>query len=80
MNLQVFKDVLLWCAVLDYVILILWFLLIAFVHDGFHKLSNLFVELPVERFNAINYAGLAFFKLITIAFFLVPYVVLRFII
>jgi len=76
MNLHILRWFLLWCAVFNYVILILWWLLITMAHDFSYRFSNKLLPLPVERFDTLHYAGIIFYKISIILFFLIPCVAL----
>ena len=78
MNLQTLQNFLLWAAVINYGILILWFVLFRFVGKPFYELvSKLFCRLPETEFDKMNFLGIMFYKLANILFFLVPYIALR---
>jgi hypothetical protein len=46
-------------------------------HDFVYRLHGKFLQLSVERFDAIHYAGMAFFKMSIFVFNVVPYLALR---
>jgi hypothetical protein len=70
------KAFLLSCAVLDYVVLIIWFGAFIFAHDWMYRFHGRFFKIPVETFDAIHYAGMAVFKIGALLFFLIPWIVL----
>jgi len=76
MTLEQLRSVLLWCTVINYALLLLWVLLMAVAHDGIHRLTAQWFRLSVERFDAINYAGIVLFKIGIFLFNLVPFVAL----
>ena len=76
MNIQFLRSFLLWCAVFNYVILILWWVMITLGHDFSYRFSNKLFPLPVERFDSLNYAGIIFYKMSVILLFVIPCVVL----
>lgn len=39
MTLALLRDVLFWCTVLDYLILIVWFVAFVWAHDGLRRLA-----------------------------------------
>jgi Family of unknown function (DUF6868) len=77
MNVEIVRDALLWCAVINYGVLLVWFLFFVLAHDWMHRLHGRWFRLSVEPFDAIHYAGMAIFKLGIILFNLVPYIALR---
>ena len=66
------KDVLLWCACLNYAVLLLWFGVYVFARDWMYGLHTRWFTLSIEAFSAIHYAGLAVYKIAIIVFNLVP--------
>ena len=71
------RAVLLWCTVINFGLLAFWSLLIMLAHDWIHRLMSKWFRLSSEQFDAINFAGIVFFKVGVILFNLVPYVALR---
>jgi len=76
MNLELARHVLLWCTVVNYGVLLWWFLFFRFAHDGMYRLHGRWFRMPVEQFDAIHYAAMAIYKIGILLFNLVPYVVL----
>ncbi len=68
---------LLWCLLLNYGILLLWFLVFWFGHDWLLRLHGRWFHLSTERFDAIHYAAMAAYKVGILLLNLVPYVALR---
>lgn len=77
MTVEFFAEVLLWSAAINYGVLVVWFAMFTLVHDWMHRLHGRWFRLSVERFDALHYAALAFYKLCIILFNLVPYIALR---
>ena len=57
------KEILLWCAVINYAGLFIWFAVFVFAHDWMYAMHHRWFKIPLETFDAIHYAGLAFYKL-----------------
>ena len=76
MNLDVARDVLLWCAAINYGVLLCWFLLFVFAHDWMLRLHGRWFRISAEQFDAIHYAAMAIYKIGIILFNLVPFVAL----
>ena len=68
---------LLWCLVINYGILLLWFLVFWFGHDWMFRLHSRWFHLSKERFDSIHYASMAAYKLGILLLNLTPYVALR---
>ena len=77
MSVDVLRNFFLWCAVINYLVLIVWALLILFPHQWIYRLWGKWFRLTFEQFDAINFAGIAFYKLGILIFNLVPYIALR---
>mgnify|MGYP001160600859 CR=1 FL=1 len=67
---------LLWCSVVNFAILTWWFLVFAFARDWLHRTHGRWFRLSNEQFDAIHYAGIAFFKICIFLFNLVPLIAL----
>ena len=65
------------CTVINYVLLVAWFLFYVLPHEWFYRFCSRWFRLTVEQFDAINFAGIALYKLGILMFNLVPYVALR---
>ncbi len=68
---------LLWCALLNYGALLLWFLLFRAAHEPLYRLLSRWFRLTPERFDALNFAGMTFYKVLILALNLMPYLALR---
>ncbi len=77
MTLEEIRATLAWCSVINIGLLLWWFVFIAFAHDWVYKMHSKWFNIPVEKFDAIHYAGIAFFKISIFLFNLVPYFALR---
>ena len=76
MNIETLKDFLLWCFVINYGILLWWFLAFRFAHAWMFRLHSRWFRLSEERFDAIHYAGMAVYKVGILLFNLAPYIAL----
>jgi hypothetical protein len=76
MNVDLVKDVLLWCTIINYVVLFLWFGAFVFAHSWLLNLHGRWFRMSEERFNGIHYLGMAIYKIGILLFNLVPYVAL----
>ncbi len=77
MTLEEIRATLAWCSVINIGLLLWWFVFIAFAHDWVYKMHSRWFNIPVEKFDSIHYAGIAFFKISIFLFNLVPYFALR---
>ena len=76
MNVEVAKSFLLWCLVLNYGVLLWWFLAFRFAHEWMFRLHSRWFHLSQERFDAAHYMGMAVYKVGVLLFNLVPYLAL----
>jgi len=70
------KQVLLWCAGLNYLILFTWFGAFVFAHDWLYRMHVRWFKLPVETFDAVHYGGISVFKIGILLLNLVPLIAL----
>jgi hypothetical protein len=76
MTIEVTRDFLLWCTVIDYGVLLVWFLVFVFGHDWILRIHDRWFHLSRDQFDAVHYAGMSIFKIGILLFNLVPFVVL----
>ena len=77
MTIEIVRDVLAWCAVINIGLLLWWILFFTLAHDWVYRFHGKWFKLSLERFDAIHYAGMAFFKICIFLFNLVPYFALH---
>ncbi len=76
MTIDVTRTLLLWCTVINYGVLLVWFVVFVFAHDWIQRIHGRWFRLSREQFDALHYAGMGIFKIGIILFNLVPFVVL----
>jgi hypothetical protein len=76
MDVSSVRDFLLWCLVINYVILLWWFGAFVFARGWLYRLHSRWFRISEERFDAIHYAGMAAYKIGILLFNLVPFVAL----
>jgi hypothetical protein len=77
MTIEIVRDVLAWCAVINVGLLLWWALFFVLAHDWMYRFHGRWFKLSVEKFDAINYAGMAFYKISIWLFNIVPYLAIR---
>jgi uncharacterized protein DUF6868 len=77
MNIETVRRVLLWCTIINYGILLVWFLLFMLAHNWMYQFHGRWFQLSVEQFDMLHYAGMSVYKLGIILLNLVPYIALR---
>jgi len=76
MNIQTVRRALLWCAIINYGLLLWWWLYFMLAHDWMHRFLGSWFHLSVEQFDAINFAGILFYKIAIVLFNIVPCIAL----
>jgi hypothetical protein len=76
MSVDTTRTILLWCTIIDYGILLIWFLFFLFLHDWLYRLHTRWFHLSRDQFDALHYAGMSIYKIGILLFNLVPLAVL----
>lgn len=76
MSLEVLRNFLLWCIVINYGIMLVWFLFFTFARDWIQRLHGRWFRLSGDQFDALHYVGMSVYKIGILLFNLVPYVAL----
>ncbi|MHC4270189.1 MAG: DUF6868 family protein [Planctomycetota bacterium] len=77
MTVGIIRDVLGLCTLINYLILVMWFLVFSMAYDWLYRLHGKWFKMPLENFDIIHYASMAFFKICIFLFNLAPYLALR---
>ena len=78
MNLDFWFRFLLSSVLINYIILMIWFLAIIFARDWIKQVHGKWFNLSDETFDAIHYGGMAIYKIGILLFNLVPLITLYF--
>jgi hypothetical protein len=76
MSIEATRTFLLWCTVIDYGVLLVWFLVFVFAHDWILRLHGRWFRLSPDQFDALHYAGMSMLKIGIMLFNLVPFIAL----
>lgn len=76
MNVPFVSEFLLWCLVINYIILLGWFAAFVFAHGWMFGLHSRWFRLSEDRFDSIHYTGMAIYKIGILLFNLAPYIAL----
>ena len=76
MTVELAHNVLLWCTIINFALLMVWSLLFALPHEWLYRLGGKWFRLTSEQFDTVNFAGIVFYKMGIFLFNLVPYVAL----
>ena len=66
-----------WCTVINYAILIVWFVAMLIGRDWIARLHAKLLGVSEDRVKTIHFYGIAFYKIGILLFNLVPYLALR---
>jgi hypothetical protein len=72
MEIDQLVSFLIWCAGINYAILIIWFGVFLLAHDWLFRLHSRWFKISVETFDKLNYLGMAIYKIGVMLFVLVP--------
>lgn len=76
MNQFPLRDFLLWCTLLNYLVLLLWFAVFKLARDWMFRLHGRWFRLTPTQFDAAHYAGMAVYKVGILLLNLVPLIAL----
>jgi hypothetical protein len=76
MTADTLRRTLLWCAVINYGILVIWFVVFVLAHGWMYELHSRWFRISIEQFDSIHYAGMAIYKVGILLFNLVPFLAL----
>ena len=77
MNVTYLYQFLLWCSLINYAVLSLWFLVFMVARERLYRLHSIWFRLSPSQFDAIHYAGMSFYKLSVLLFNIAPCLALR---
>ena len=77
MTLTLLQALLGWCVVINFGVLMLWFLLYASAKEWLYRLHSRWFSLSKERYETVHLAGMAAYKLAIWLFNLAPYIALH---
>ncbi|MEG2693029.1 MAG: hypothetical protein RR966_00595 [Acinetobacter sp.] len=77
MNIAQLTDFLLYCTLINYVILLIWFFAFIFAKSWMKKLHRQWFNLSDQNFDAIHYSAMAVYKIGILLLNLVPLIALK---
>ena len=66
----------LWCAILNYAVLLVWFWGYVLLRESLIRLWSKWIPLSAEQFDLLNFAGIMLFKILILVFNLTPLIAL----
>jgi hypothetical protein len=70
------KEFLIWSIAINYAVLFLWFGVFVYAHDWVYRTHTRWFRLSVESFDALNYGGVAVYKIGVLLLNVVPLIAL----
>ena len=77
MSTEMLKDFLLWSAVINYAVLFAWFAAFAFARGWTYRVHTRWFRLSPDAFDALNYGGVAVYKIGILLLNVVPLIALH---
>lgn len=77
MDIEVVRGALLWCAIINFLILLLWAGMFILARDWMYRFHGRWVRLSGEQYDMIHFSGMALYKIAIILFNLVPWIALH---
>lgn len=68
-----------WATVINYLLLVLWFVLYLLASDKIYQLHSRWFHFSQQQFSQLHYAGMMAYKLAIFLFLLTPYISLKFV-
>ena len=78
MSIELTRQVLLWNTIINYGVLLVWFLVFVAVHAWMRQLHSKWFRMSDEQFDMLHYFGMAIYKVGILLLNLVPFLVLTF--
>ena len=76
MSFEVLRHFFLWCTLINYAILLVWFLVFVLARDWMQRLHGRWFRWSGDQFDALHYAGMSVYKIGILLFNLVPFLAL----
>jgi len=76
MDIQTLTSFFMWCTIMNGALLVLWSIMLLFAPDLVYRTQSRWFPISRETFNVVIYCFLGAFKIVFLAFNLVPYLAL----
>jgi len=77
MTIEILSEALLWSALINMGLLLWWAGFFIFGHGFIYRMHSRWFKLSEEKFDAIHYSGMAFYKICIFVFNIVPWLALE---
>lgn len=75
MTLETVSRFFLWCAIINYSVIMVWFLVYVFCRAWMFRFHSLWFKLSEAEFQHLHYEGIMIYKIAVLVFCFVPYLV-----
>ncbi len=76
MTLEIIRGALAWSIIINYGIILVWFMVFTLAHDWLYRFHGKWFSLSVNSFDALHYGAMAIFKTGILLFNLTPWLAL----
>lgn len=76
MTIEAIRNFLLWCTIINYGVLLVWFLVFVFGHEWIRCFHTRWFHLSNEQFDTLHYTGMMIYKIGILLLNLIPFLVL----
>ncbi|HUU40717.1 MAG TPA: hypothetical protein VMW42_07245 [Desulfatiglandales bacterium] len=76
MTIDIIREMLLWCSIINLGLLFVSFFIFWAAHDWIYRFHGKWYKISVETFDTVYYAGMAFYKICILLFNVTPYLAL----
>lgn len=77
MILSTLRDILLWCTILSFAILLIWLIIYLALGNWIYLIHGALFNLSRHNIDILMYYGMAFLKINAILFYLFPYIAIE---
>ena len=77
MTIDLLREILGWCTIINYGVLLVGFFVLMAAHDTIHRLHGRWFKLTSVQFDAMHYGVMAVYKVLILVFNLVRFVALH---
>ena len=77
MNVELLTSLLMWCSVINGIVLFLWSSIFMLMPDTVYRLHNRWFSITKDNYDLLMYAFLGLYKILFLVFNLVPYISLK---
>jgi hypothetical protein len=77
MPIAFLREFFFWCGVVNYGVLIVWFMAFVIAHAGLCRLHARWFQLSAAQFDAIHYSAMAAYKIGILLLNVAPYIAVR---